>query len=108
MESLYLANILKFQGPIAVPAGKLDKILCIQTHVNGSLRQNATTEDLIFSIPTLIKTLSDGQTIQPGDVLATGTVRDFNHCVKFASANTSVACRCRYWKEASRLPSTER
>lgn len=62
------------QGPIAVPAAKLDKVLRVQTHVNGELRQNATTEDLIFSIPTLIKTLSEGQTLVPGDVLATGTV----------------------------------
>lgn len=61
-------------GPIAVPAHKLDKVLRVQTHVNGELRQNATTEDLIFSIPFLIMTLSEGQTLMPGDVLATGTV----------------------------------
>ncbi|OAL48585.1 fumarylacetoacetate hydrolase-like protein [Pyrenochaeta sp. DS3sAY3a] len=60
-------------GPIAVPASKLDKVLRVQTHVNGELRQNATTEDLIFSIPFLIKTMSEGQTLMPGDVLATGT-----------------------------------
>jgi pimeloyl-ACP methyl ester carboxylesterase len=41
--------------------------------VNGEERQNATIEDLIFSIPFLIKTLSEGQTLQAGDVLATGT-----------------------------------
>jgi 2-keto-4-pentenoate hydratase/2-oxohepta-3-ene-1,7-dioic acid hydratase in catechol pathway/pimeloyl-ACP methyl ester carboxylesterase len=60
-------------GPIAVPAHKLDKTLRVQTHVNGECRQDSTTEDLIFSIPFLIKTLSEGQTLQPGDVLATGT-----------------------------------
>lgn len=60
-------------GPIAVPASQLDSVLRIQTHVNGELRQSATTEDLIFSIPYLIKTMSEGQTLQPGDVLATGT-----------------------------------
>jgi 2-keto-4-pentenoate hydratase/2-oxohepta-3-ene-1,7-dioic acid hydratase in catechol pathway len=42
--------------------------------VNGQARQDATTEDLIFSVPFLIKTLSEGQTLMPGDVLATGTV----------------------------------
>ena len=62
------------QGPIAVPAHKLDKVLRVQTHVNGELRQNAATEDLIFSIPYLIMTMSEGQTLMPGDVLATGTV----------------------------------
>jgi 2-keto-4-pentenoate hydratase/2-oxohepta-3-ene-1,7-dioic acid hydratase in catechol pathway len=62
------------QGPIAVPAHKTEKVLRVQTHVNGELRQNATTEDLIFSIPYLIMTMSEGQTLMPGDVLATGTV----------------------------------
>jgi pimeloyl-ACP methyl ester carboxylesterase len=41
--------------------------------VNGEKRQDSTTDDLIFSIPFLVKTLSAGQTIQPGDVIATGT-----------------------------------
>ncbi|KAF9879488.1 hypothetical protein CkaCkLH20_03031 [Colletotrichum karsti] len=60
-------------GPVAVPKENLPKTLRIQTHVNGELRQDATTEDLIFSIPHLISTLSAGTTLQPGDVLATGT-----------------------------------
>lgn len=60
-------------GPIAVPKEKLEKVLRVQTKVNGELRQNATTDDLIFSVPYLIMTLSEGQTLMPGDVLATGT-----------------------------------
>ncbi|KAH4040822.1 hypothetical protein HBH69_066170 [Parastagonospora nodorum] len=60
-------------GPIAVPKERLDEVLRVQTHVNGELRQDATTNDLIFSIPFLIKTMSEGQTLLPGDVLATGT-----------------------------------
>lgn len=43
------------------------------THVNGEKRQEGTTEDLIFSVPNLIKTLSESQTLRPGDVIATGT-----------------------------------
>jgi 2-keto-4-pentenoate hydratase/2-oxohepta-3-ene-1,7-dioic acid hydratase in catechol pathway len=61
-------------GPVAVPKERLDQVLRVQTHVNGELRQDATTDDLIFSIPFLIKTMSEGQTLLPGDVLATGTV----------------------------------
>lgn len=68
-------HLLFDQGPLAVAAKDLPKVLRLQTHVNGDLKQNATTEDLIFSIPFLIKTISEGQTLQPGDVLATGTVR---------------------------------
>ncbi|KAL2070418.1 hypothetical protein VTL71DRAFT_13444 [Oculimacula yallundae] len=60
-------------GPIAVPASKLPKTLRVQTHVNGEKRQDSTTDDLIFSVPFLIKTISEGQTIRPGDVIATGT-----------------------------------
>ena len=60
-------------GPVAVPANRLPKVFRVQTHVNGEPRQDATTEDLIFSIPYLIMTLSEGQTLMPGDVLATGT-----------------------------------
>lgn len=57
-----------------MPASKLDEVLRVKTRVNGELRQIATTEDLIFSIPTLVRTMSEGQTLVPGDVLATGTV----------------------------------
>jgi len=41
--------------------------------VNGEKRQDSTTDDLIFSVPFLVKTLSAAQTLQPGDVIATGT-----------------------------------
>jgi len=60
-------------GPIAVPAKKLPEVLKVQTFVNGQERQKATIQDLIFSVPFLIETLSRGQTLQPGDVIATGT-----------------------------------
>ena len=41
--------------------------------VNGEPRQDASTSDLIFDIPTLIETCSRGITLYPGDVIATGT-----------------------------------
>lgn len=67
------ANQIWNQGPIAVPIHALVKSLLVQTRVNGELRQDAYILDLIFSILFLIQTLSEGQTLQPGDVLATGT-----------------------------------
>lgn len=45
----------------------------IYTRVNGHLRQEGNTSDLIFSISKLISTLSAGMTLLPGDVIATGT-----------------------------------
>ncbi len=47
--------------------------LRLRTWVNGEPRQDATLADLIFDIPTLIETISAGITLEPGDVIATGT-----------------------------------
>ncbi|GAQ47402.1 hypothetical protein AtubIFM55763_010002 [Aspergillus tubingensis] len=60
-------------GPIAVPADALPAKLTLQTYVNGEKRQEASLSELIFSIPRLIASISSAQTIQVGDVLATGT-----------------------------------
>ena len=60
-------------GPIAVPKSELPKALKVVTRVNGELRQQGSTDDLIFSVRNLIKTLSEGQTLRPGLVIATGT-----------------------------------
>ena len=47
--------------------------LAISTWLNGELRQRAPIEDLIFGIPTLIATISAAITLEPGDIIATGT-----------------------------------
>jgi len=61
-------------GPYLVTADEVDgRSLDVKCWVNGELRQDANTRDLIFDIPTLIATLSAGITLQPGDVIATGT-----------------------------------
>ncbi|MBQ3077235.1 MAG: fumarylacetoacetate hydrolase family protein [Clostridia bacterium] len=45
----------------------------IRSHLNGELRQDGTTDLMIFSIPELIEHLTDRMTLLPGDVIATGT-----------------------------------
>jgi len=45
----------------------------IRTTVNGELRQEAPIEALIFDVESLIVTLSEVMTLEPGDVIATGT-----------------------------------
>jgi len=61
-------------GPWIVTADELDATdLSVKCWINDELRQNANTRDLIFDIPTIIATLSAGMTLQPGDVIATGT-----------------------------------
>jgi 2-keto-4-pentenoate hydratase/2-oxohepta-3-ene-1,7-dioic acid hydratase in catechol pathway len=61
-------------GPWLVSADELDGTNTrVRCYVNDELRQDASTTDLIFDIPTLIETLSAGITIYPGDLIATGT-----------------------------------
>jgi len=47
--------------------------LTLRTWVNGELRQQGSTADMIFDIPTLVEYLSGFMTLQPGDMIATGT-----------------------------------
>jgi 2-keto-4-pentenoate hydratase/2-oxohepta-3-ene-1,7-dioic acid hydratase in catechol pathway len=61
-------------GPWAVTADEVDLgSAAVRCFVNGDLRQNAKVAQLIFDIPTLIATLSQGITLNPGDIIATGT-----------------------------------
>ena len=47
--------------------------LRVQTHLNGDLKQDGTTQDLIFDVPTLVAHVSSVMTLLPGDVILTGT-----------------------------------
>ncbi|HVF88676.1 MAG TPA: fumarylacetoacetate hydrolase family protein [Blastocatellia bacterium] len=47
--------------------------LDIQLRVNGELRQDSNTSDLIFDIPRLIEFISQDLTLKPGDIISTGT-----------------------------------
>ena len=61
-------------GPWIVTADELDGTdTRVRCWVNGDLRQDARTQDLIFDLPTLIETCSRGITLLPGDIIATGT-----------------------------------
>ncbi len=61
-------------GPWIATADELDgRATRVRGWVNGELRQDGQTQDMIFDIPTLIETCSRGITLLPGDVIATGT-----------------------------------
>jgi 2-keto-4-pentenoate hydratase/2-oxohepta-3-ene-1,7-dioic acid hydratase in catechol pathway len=47
--------------------------LHLQMRVNGEVRQDSTTANMIFTVAQLIASLSAGMTLEPGDLLATGT-----------------------------------
>ncbi len=61
-------------GPWIVTADELDgRNTRVRCWVNGELRQDALTTDLIFDLPSLIETASRGITLHPGDLIATGS-----------------------------------
>jgi 2-keto-4-pentenoate hydratase/2-oxohepta-3-ene-1,7-dioic acid hydratase in catechol pathway len=61
-------------GPWIVTADELEPHdLPIRTWVNGELRQDSNTKYLIFNVFDIIETLSTVCTLQPGDIIATGT-----------------------------------
>ena len=45
----------------------------VQTHLNGDLKQDGTTKDMIFGVPELVAHVTSVMTLLPGDVILTGT-----------------------------------
>lgn len=60
-------------GPLVGDELDLDAGVTLETRINGELRQHASTSDLIFSIPALLSFITAAFTLEPGDVILTGT-----------------------------------
>ena len=60
-------------GPDLVTRDDVTEPLTLRTFVNGEKTQEASTELLIFDIATLVSTVSEFATIEPGDLILTGT-----------------------------------
>lgn len=62
-------------GPYIVTADEVldPQNLQLRSWVNGVLKQSASTRDMIFSIARTLSILSRGMTLEPGDIIATGT-----------------------------------
>jgi acylpyruvate hydrolase len=62
-------------GPRLVPADEVGDPgnLRLRTIVNGEVMQDSSTSQLIFSVPELIAFISEAITLEPGDLIATGT-----------------------------------
>jgi len=62
-------------GPCVITSDEVPDLdsLRIRTWVNGELRQNAAVADMHFKIPQLLEFITAGITLEPGDVVATGT-----------------------------------
>jgi 2-keto-4-pentenoate hydratase/2-oxohepta-3-ene-1,7-dioic acid hydratase in catechol pathway len=62
-------------GPEVVSLDEVDLAagLPIETRVNGEVMQSSNTRELVFDVPTLIAWITQGLTLEPGDVILTGT-----------------------------------
>ena len=60
-------------GPVIATPEHLDDDATIETRVNGETKQSATIDHMIFSVPELIEEITTYMTLEPGDVVATGT-----------------------------------
>ncbi len=60
-------------GPLVSDELDLDAGVTIETRVNGEVRQHASTLDFIFPIPVLLSYITAAFTLEPGDLILTGT-----------------------------------
>jgi 2-keto-4-pentenoate hydratase/2-oxohepta-3-ene-1,7-dioic acid hydratase in catechol pathway len=62
-------------GPVVVHRSDIPdpQRLRLRLRVNGDPRQDASTGDMVFTVAQLLSALSAGMTVEPGDILATGT-----------------------------------
>ena len=84
-------------GPSIVTLDELSNFdnLAIRLKVNGEVRQDGNTRDMIFTIPALIESLSAGITLEPGDIIATGTPSGVGYAMeppRFLAHGDVVTC----------------
>lgn len=60
-------------GPVVVEGLDPWTGVSVQTRVNGQVRQNGTTVDFLFPLDVLVRFISQVMTLEPGDLIATGT-----------------------------------
>jgi len=85
-------------GPWIVTADEIadPHALRIELSVNGQPRQDASTAEMIFSISRQIASLSAGLTLEPGDVIATGTPSGVGYAMnprQWLKAGDEIVCR---------------
>jgi 2-keto-4-pentenoate hydratase/2-oxohepta-3-ene-1,7-dioic acid hydratase in catechol pathway len=60
-------------GPLVSDELNLDSGVTIETRVNGELRQHGSTNDFIFTVPQVLAAITAAMTLEPGDLILTGT-----------------------------------
>lgn len=84
-------------GPVIVTLDELPRFdqLRISLKVNDEVRQDGNTSSMMFTVPKLIESLSEGMTLEPGDLLATGTPSGVGYAMDppcFLKDGDSVTC----------------
>lgn len=84
-------------GPIVADAGDLGDAgdLKIESRLNGQVMQSATTKDMMWPVPAIIRVMSEFATLEPGDMIATGTPPGVGHARKppvFMKAGDVIEC----------------
>ena len=83
-------------GPTLVAAADLDPSdIRVVQRLNGEVLQDARTSDLIFTIPVLVSYISAAITLEPGDLILTGTPE-----VSASSAIPRCRCRTETWSRS--------
>ena len=70
--------------------------LKIQSYVNGELRQDSNTDQMIYDIPFVISELSKGMTLKAGTIIATGTPKGVAMGMekpRFLQSGDRIVCR---------------
>jgi 2-keto-4-pentenoate hydratase/2-oxohepta-3-ene-1,7-dioic acid hydratase in catechol pathway len=60
-------------GPVLATPDEMPDDAAVRTRVNGETKQDGSLDQLIFSVPELIAEITTYMTLEPGDVIATGT-----------------------------------
>jgi 2-keto-4-pentenoate hydratase/2-oxohepta-3-ene-1,7-dioic acid hydratase in catechol pathway len=84
-------------GPVVVTHDELPdpQNIGLRCLVNGEVRQSSTTAKMIFDIPTLVASLSEGLTLEAGDIIATGTPSGVGYAMdppRFLQDGDQVVC----------------
>lgn len=77
-------------GPVVASPDHVPDDATIELRVNSELKQQSTIENLIFSIPELIAEITSLITLEPGDVIATGTPAGVGPLSDGDSVNVSI------------------
>ncbi|ERG95580.1 fumarylacetoacetate hydrolase family protein [Haloquadratum walsbyi] len=60
-------------GPVLATPDEVPADATVELRVNGETRQSSTRSELIFSVPELIEEITTYMTLEPGDIISTGT-----------------------------------